>query len=204
MRHTAAELNSKTITMADLERGLRELNPDIQFDRTNLHQYTGYKGQRTGIFYHEQHICNVETEEIPEFNVPGGIYEAPHAVSVLEGHANIRDPKTTTVRWRVGRKHPFFPDILKLAHYKFPAVVDLGEGYEIYVVLENTGDLLARQYYRDKPLCNRVDIIGWREVFRCLCELAIPGVDANSLAQQFGVSYGAHMDSDIPMAWGYL
>ena len=162
-----------TLDSAVMERGLRELNPDIHFDMgTKLGMWHPYQSTRQGVFYHGQHICSMDRGLVPEFkqwSVVNGLAEVPMSEWDQEG-----------VRLFWETVSPQTPDYVELCMATLEGKLDR------YSIRED-GQLIRLTGRKETKVLGRVVWVGWRHTFEKILLKNIPGVTRDTVATKFGV-----------------
>jgi hypothetical protein len=162
---------------ADLvEKGLRELNPDLNFDlgaRTN--QYHPQMDTRQGVFFREDHICSMDRGIIPEFK----IWKTTKRIVELPWYAADREDASISYV-SVPKSHPEYEDLLAKGH---------NEANPEYMV-KTDGKLLKLQCMGYEPVKKTCLRVGWRHTFERILAKELPGVTRKAIEKKFGVDMG--------------
>lgn len=175
-----------------LETHLKELNPDIRVhDNSNdAVWYSTGNEHRTGIYYKDRHICNVQRGEIPEWDQWGNHAVARLPISVDEGQSN--PDKSITIEQWFDASQSFYHDLVSLLDGRTEKTVKLGpENQQCHVARSKMGPkdaVCVRFYFMEKTIPHRVQILGWKTVMQFLMQAKIPGVTRKTLEDKFAIN----------------
>lgn len=162
----------RTIEAAVIERGLRELCPEIHCDpTTKLGAWHPYQLTRQGVFWHGQHVCSMDRGLVPEFKqwtvitrmVPVGWEEA--------------DKDDVSMQSQV----------ITAASDEFPEaalhIMNRTVGYE----MRPDGAIIRFTPVARRRVQGRVALLGWRHTFERVINRNLPGLTRAAIAAKFGV-----------------
>jgi hypothetical protein len=200
----------KTITYADFKTKMKQLNQDIVFDErddgSHIYYGTALGAARTGIWWKNDHICNIERiAAIPEFNIYGDPKEDVFPLTIedcisdnsqrpdgnfnsyfytVEVHLNI-DPQT-------------FLRLHRLIGNQMEMVAKRKDYTSAEILLERTSPLCITAYFAlgYRTCSTKVIRIGWRHMFNRLVSIGIPGVTKENIRRVFNVTYEPNYRSD--------
>lgn len=176
----------------DILAKLQELNPDLSIHDNSNDEfvYAGGNDHRTGLYYKNQHLCNIERGELPEMDAWGDFARCLLHVSVAEG-LNHREDSISSEQWVSEDAQPTFTILSRHLGDADIAVVQLGDAQEACISREydQSGHtwIVARYYFREKVLPHRVIKLGWRHTFHVLLQHKIPGITRESLERAFSI-----------------
>ena len=167
-----AELG-RTLDSAVVEKGLRELNPDIHFDMgTKQGQWHPYQSTRQGVFYLGNHICSMDRGLIPEYkqwSVRSGLVDVP--MSEWD-HDDIR------LFWEtVSPEEPGYVE---------KCIATINGKLENYSI-RHDGRLIRLTGKREAKVLGKIVWVGWRHTFEKILLRNIPGVTRSTVVAKFGV-----------------
>lgn len=164
----------KGLSESTVKRGLRELNPDLEFDRViNWGQWHPYASTRQGVWYCGRHICSMDRGIIPElktWNVEEGIEE------ITPMQADAAD-NAFCVYVQVLPSDPGYNE----------AVLRADRNDDNYTRDPETQNIYRWTHFRFAKVRGRVVRVGWRHTFEALIAAGIPGVTRDSIGAAFGV-----------------
>lgn len=159
---------------AVIERGLRELNPDITFDvATNQGGKHPWQERCQGVFFRGKHVCSMDRGIVPEIMV----WASFKRLVEIPWYAADREDASIT----------------------YEEIMPFEEGYrDIYekalkgndpslMVRKTDGKLLRLRAQGYETVGRRCMRVGWRHTFAKLLAANIPGVTHQSLADKFGI-----------------
>lgn len=157
---------------AIVEKGLRELCPDLNFDLgTRIGQWHPNQDSRQGVFYREKHICSMDRGMIPEFK----IWETTKRVTEIPWYA--ADTEDASISYVVIPKTmPGYQDMFEKA---------LKNNDPEWMVKD--GKLLKLKALGYAPIGRRCLRVGWRHTFEALLRDNVPGITRQSLGEKFKV-----------------
>lgn len=163
------------MTYEELKEALLELNNDLEFDDEGYYQYhEASVGSRSSISWNGEHICNVDTGDIPEETLMG------RATTPTMIHPDLRDYNTThTKKMVVFDDNPLFFEADQLLGKKQLDVVTLGVDYTCMAQRATSLDyrkatpkpedcIILRFYFELKEQDNLVIKIGWQKPLQSL------------------------------------
>lgn len=164
-----------TLDSAVIEKGLRELNPDIHFDMgTKLGQWHPYQSTRQGVFYHGQHICSMDRGLVPEYKQWSmRVRYAPCRLDEWDGN-----DESVKIKWAV--VPPSTPGYIELA---MDVLAGKLENYSI----RDDGQIMRLEAHREQLVPDKIVWVGWRHTFEKILLHKIPGVTRDTIATKFGV-----------------
>lgn len=162
----------RVIDASVIEKGLRELNGDLNFDpASRFGAWHPQQATRQGVFWHTEHICSMDRGLVPEFKqwtvitryVPVGWEEADKDdVSI----------STETIP-------PNSPSFLDAALH----VMNRTVGYEY----RPDGQIMVMRPMAYRKVQGRVALVGWRHTFERIIHRDLPGLTRSAIAAKFGV-----------------
>jgi hypothetical protein len=171
-----------TISYEDIERGLRELNPQVTFDaavrRPSDYTYVLQGGDnmteiRTGVYYNGRYICAVDRGAVPEFkmwNEVDGLEPVP--LSEIDRHGD--DTRVSFIKVKPGMSG-------------YEAAKASAERHEDNFKLLDDGTVMVYECFREGKVLGKVIRVGWRHTFESLIRAAIPGVTRAAIAEKFKI-----------------
>ena len=200
----------KTITYPDFKEKLCQLNPDIVFDErddgSHIYYGTALGSARTGIWFKNDHICNIERiGAIPEFNIYGAPREDVYPISINECVEDDRQrPDGSyysyfyTVEVHLSRDPVTFLKLNRLIGNQMEMIAKRKDFTSAEVLLERTSSSVITAYFSlGYRVCSTKTIrIGWRYMFDRLVTLNIPGITKANVRKVFGVTYGDEFAAD--------
>lgn len=161
------------LNSADVERGLRDLNPGFHFDMgTALGQVHPYQATRQGVFFDGRHICSMDRGTIPEFKVWN---VAETLVPVSLGEADQGD---CSIRYMtITPDTPGYEDLCSEAM----------RGQRDDLTLNADGKLCRIQAVRTVKVRGRVVLVGWRHTFERIIMKNIEGATRPNIGAKFNV-----------------
>jgi hypothetical protein len=155
-----------------IERGLREINPDIHFDMaTNLGAYHPMQSIRQGVFFHGQHICSMDRGPVPEFK------QWQVVIRTTEVGWEEADKEDVDILW-----HTVRPDDPEYVHALLRC-----EARDNSFQIRPDGTVLRLTPVAKRKVRGSVIQVGWRHTFEALLRRDLPKVTRMALAQKFGV-----------------
>ena len=162
----------QALNSAVVEAGLRELNPEIQFDLGARHDlWHPYIETRQGVYYRELHICSMDRGIIPEFKV----WETKKRI--------------VQIPWSEADRED--------ASIKYETLPTSTPGYEDLKILAATGSdpeymlrndsVLKCQAYGYEMASKRCMRVGWRHTFERILSAGVPGITRQALSEKFSV-----------------
>jgi hypothetical protein len=178
---TAANLG-RSLDAADVQRGLRELNPDIHFDLPNNLASASYlidtpdreklDKLRCGIYYHGLYVTVMDRPICPEFKVwelEDGLEEIP--VSMADKYDDV-----VTTYLEILPSDPIYHACLLKAQQKHDKFT-----------IDKNGRVFAWSYTIPVKQRGRILNVGWRHTFENLIAAQIPGITRKALEKRFNV-----------------
>jgi hypothetical protein len=162
----------KTIDSAVIERGLRELNPNIHFDMASkMNGWHPNQSTKQGVLYEGRHICAMDRGLVPEFkqwSVVSRIVEVGWAEA---------DKDDVSIQTQVIPKTDsgYVDATLHCMNN------DLGWQYR------PDGAVLKMTPVAKRKMQGRVVLVGWRHTFEKIIHRKIPGVTRKAIADKFVV-----------------
>jgi hypothetical protein len=170
-----------------MERGLRELCPDITFDHaTNHGQAHPWQERCQGIFFRGRHVCAMDRGLIPEITVWARfkrLVEIPWYAADREDAAISYSEILPT--------EPGYRDLYEAARKNNDPSLMVKDGKLLR--------LKATGYEDAGRRCMRV---GWRHTFAKLLAAGLPGITAQALAEKFNIdanSIGVLAQDGVPV-----
>lgn len=156
-----------------VEKGLRELNQDINFDlATRKGMEHPYQDSRQGVYYREKHVCSMDRGILPEFKI-----WATHK-RVVEIPWHDADKEDASIAYvEVTKDTPNYQDLYEIGK----------KGSDPQYMVNDRGKLLRLQALGYRQVGRRCVRVGWRHTFERLLAEGIPGVTRESIARKFGV-----------------
>jgi hypothetical protein len=162
----------KTLDSAVMVRGLKELNPDFNFDvATKMGAWHPRQATRQGVFLNERHICSMDRGIVPEFKQWSVI------TSLLEVGWEEADKEDVTIQYSVIK--PSQPEFLDCALH----VMNKDTGYEY----RPDGSIMRYTPVAYRKKRGRIVLVGWRHTFGRIIAAGIPGCTPHSIGEKFGV-----------------
>lgn len=157
-----------------VERGLRELNPDIHFDLGGRHNIEHpYAVTRQGVFYRDKHLCSMDRGMLPEYK----IWATQKRLVELPWFA--ADREDASISWtEVLPTEPGYMDLRILGEKELDPQ---------YMIRKTDGKLLRCKVMGYEPVGRRCMRVGWRHTFERILANEIPGVTRKAIAEKFGV-----------------
>lgn len=173
----------KSLDSADIEKGLREMNPDISFDMPNRLSHASFVMQgvpdfetlnqnRKGVYYNGYYICPMDrgmVTEVPVTEMELGHKEIP-AIDV------DKYDEVLTSFLEVLPTDPDYNNALVKAQLK-------DDNY----VQDPDGKVFRYRYVVLAMMPGRTIRVGWKSTFRALVAAKIPGVTKQAIERRFGV-----------------
>ena len=162
----------KTLDSAVIEKGLKELCPDLHFDvATKRGAWHPRQKTRQGVFFNETHICSMDRGLVPEFK-QWGVVEKEAEVGWDEA-----DKEGVTMKIRVIK--PWEPEHLDASLRLMAKEV----GYE----MRPDGAIIKSWPVKIGKGQGRVELVGWRHTFERIINRNLPGLTRSAIAAKFGV-----------------
>ena len=166
-----------------IERGLRELNPDISFDMpnnlshasfvmTNVPGFEDINENRKGVYYEGRYICTMDRGMVTE--IPVTEFELGH-VEISPSDVDKHDEVFTTYV-EILPSDPGYHHALLKAQMK-----------DDNHVQDPDGKVFRYRHMILKMVPGRTVRVGWRSTFKALAGAGIPGVTKLSLERKFAV-----------------
>ena len=162
----------KTLDASVIEKGLKELCPDLRFDvATKRGAWHPRQATRQGVFWHETHICSMDRGLVPEFK-QWGVVEKESVVGWNEA-----DAEGVTIKLRViPSSDPDYMDAVLRLMAKEP-------GYE----MRPDKAIIKSWPVKKGKGQGRVELVGWRHTFERIINRNLPGLTRSAIAAKFGV-----------------
>jgi len=162
----------KTIDSAVIEVGLKELNPDFNFDvATKRGSWHPRQATRQGVFLNERHICSLDRGPVPEFKQWSII------TKLLEVGWEEADKEDVTMRFDVIK--PSQPEFLDAALH----VMNRDHGYEY----RPDGSICKYTPVAYRKKRGRIILVGWRHTFGRIILANISGCTPDTIGAKFKV-----------------
>jgi len=162
----------RTIDSAVIEKGLRELCPDLTFDpAARFGAWHPYQATRQGVFWHTEHICSMDRGLVPEFKqwtvitsyVPVGWEEADKPDVSIQ----TQTIQTTDSGYVDAMLH----------------LMNKTTGYS----MRPDGKIVKYTPMAYRKVQGRVALVGWRHTFERIIFRNLPGLTRSAIAAKFGV-----------------
>lgn len=199
----------KTIEYSTLKEKLSKLNSNVRIDeRNDDHIYAQGFEPRTGIWFGDQHICNVErVGAIPQYSIYGLPKEDLFPIAVEDCLMDERIDEDGPLSYFM----TIIVDINKNPQKFFALNKMIGNQMEMIAIRKDFtgGELLLERIAPDqiavftalgRRICStRCLRIGWTHVFRSLISRNIPNITADSLSKAFNVTWDPNIPSDVQL-----
>jgi hypothetical protein len=179
----------------DLKEALLELNSKLEFDDGGFYQYQDAAiGTRTSVSLNGEHICNMDTGDIPEDRVTAQA-KAPTII-----HPDERNFNTThTKKMVVFEDHPMFFEADQLLGKSQLDVVRLGVDYPAMAQRAQAVDyrkkapqpedcIILRFYFELREQDKAIIKIGWQEVLKRLIDAE--AIKKDEIEKRLGIVVG--------------
>jgi len=164
----------KTLDSYAVEKGLKELNPDMHFDLAaatgQLHPFIN---QRQGVFYKGTHICSMDRGTIPEFKV-WTMKDADDRADWAEADKEDARVKYMTIL----KSDPAYADLYEEAKR--------GKNNDLQIM--DNGKLVRRWVTAPRKVRDRVVMVGWRHTFERIIMANIPHLTREAIASKFNIN----------------
>lgn len=180
---------------------LKELLPNLQVDIDSRNIYPGsLEGQRMGLFLGNEHVCNIERGDVPEFNCYG-----EYAKAMMLIHPSERRPSDVTQQIMTmpeGSTITLFIEANKNLGRKTLDEIKVGTmpciAQRLIGTDPATGEaihcILLRIYYRWMDLPHAVDRVGWRQLFEEIINKT--GIKKEDIEKKFDVVLTGRTDGE--------
>lgn len=170
-----------SLNSSDIQKGLRELNPQISFDAV-VNRPSEYKfmlqggdnmtGTRGGVFYNGHFVCSIDRGVIPEKPV----------WSMAQGFEEIRMCDIE----RFDDSRVVYVEILTTDKFYHHALLKAQKGDDNFR-LDGDGKVYKYQALRECLVRDKIITMGWRSTLSTLALKGIPGVTVDNLNEKFRV-----------------
>jgi hypothetical protein len=181
----------KVLFLSDVEKKLKELNPDIIIHDNSSRQLDYWTGNenRTGIYLFDRFLAVIDRGEILDHMVQLPVL-VREAVTVDEGQSNPKD--ALTVQEWYSEDNPFCGMLNQLMKNRIEMVVPLGPGGQ-ECHLQRKKDIgkhwiCIRFYFRERVRGSRIVKLGWRKTFKDLIGQNVNGITKETLEKAFDIS----------------
>ncbi len=171
-----------TLSSVAMERGLRELCPDLHFDMPNKLEdaqfvastagFDRINANRQGIYWNGRYLCGMDRGVVTEFKLweeEEGIEE----ISPIEAGMYI-DECCTYIQ--ILSSDSFYHEALTKAQSK-----------DDNFTIDADGKVFKWTYFRGAKTRGRVVRVGWRHTLENLARSGVPGLTRRALEQKFNV-----------------
>jgi hypothetical protein len=199
MIDTSTAYLGKTIEYNTLKTGLTNLNSNVRFDeRNDDHIYAQSWEPRTGIWFRNDHICNVERiGATPQFNIYGLPKEDLFPIGVEECLMDDRMDENgplsyfMTIVVKVDRDPQKFFALNKMIGNQMEMVAKRNDftGGELLIERTAPGEIAVFTALGRRVCSTKVLRIGWIHIFKALEARRIPNMTRENLCRTFGVTY---------------
>jgi hypothetical protein len=171
-----------TLSSVEIEKGLRELCPDIHFDMPNNLEEAAFVAQtarfdainanRQGVYWNGRYLTGMDRGLVTEFKVweeEDGIEEIP------PGHEHLYDDGCCT-----------YIEILPIDSF-YSEALSKAQAKDDNFTLGPAGQVYKWAYFRFTRVRGRIIRMGWRHTFENLATAGVPGITRRTLAKKFNV-----------------
>lgn len=172
-----------TLSSTAIEKGLRELNPDIHFDMPNnledanfvvqnVPNFERINANRQGIYWHGVYLAGMDRGMVTEFKV----WEEEDGVEEIPYQEKDRYDDGCCTYIEILPTDPFYNAALLKAQAK-----------DDNFVFQPDGKIFKWAYFRFTKVRGRIIRLGWRHTFENLTRCNVPGVTRKALEEKFKV-----------------
>lgn len=172
-----------TLSSVAIEKGLRELNPDIHFDMPNqiesshflvqgVPHFERVNSNRQGIYWHGHYIAGMDRGMVTEFKV----WEEEDGIEEIPASEKDRDDQGCCTYIEILPTDPFYNAALLKAQAKDDSFV-----------LQPDGKVFKWAYFKFTKVRGRIVRVGWRHTFENVAKWGIPGVTRQAIEEKFNV-----------------
>lgn len=163
----------KVMQSVDIEKGLKELNPDIHFDLGGkFNAIHPYIADRQGVWYKGRHVCSMDRGPIPEYKI------WMMSKCVVEVPWSEVDKEDVWIQYvLVNPAEPGYDDLCILA----------SRNLTNDVAFDGKGRLMRLSCRAVRNIPSRVLRVGWRHTFYRMVAWGVPGITNETLSKKFNI-----------------